>query len=135
MGLIIIFVAGLSFTLVLSSVAFKFMVAQDLPRVNYMTLCDVYSLANFVFLAFVVFQTLVLGILCATQPNELRSSAGDCPATGDIGGLDAFDRESQKVLGTGFAVLNTVMVLRALFAFAHEQKKAKRLREGYWQQK
>merc|ERR1712083_3670 len=49
---------SLSLTVVLSSVAYKYIVSSDLPRINYLTFCDMYVLANFSFSALVVFQNV-----------------------------------------------------------------------------
>lgn len=47
---------GLSLTLVLTAVAFKFVISADLPKISYLTLLDKYVLGCFVFLALVVLE-------------------------------------------------------------------------------
>ena len=53
---------SVTLTLVLTSVAFKYMVAQELPRINYLTLLDKYVLLSFVFLALVGVQNTLAAI-------------------------------------------------------------------------
>lgn len=54
---------SVTLTLVLTSVAFKYMVSQELPRISYLTLLDVYVLVSFTFLALVGGQNAFSSLL------------------------------------------------------------------------
>jgi len=54
---------GLILTLVLTSVAFKFVVGQDLPKISYNTFLDWYILISFIVLAVIAFGVSFAGIL------------------------------------------------------------------------
>ena len=54
---------GLILTLVLTSVAFKFVVAQSLPKIPYNTCLDWYVLGSFVVLAFIVVEVSVVALV------------------------------------------------------------------------
>lgn len=56
---------SVTLTLVLASVAFKYVVAQELPRISYLTSCDIYVFANFVFIFLVVGENCLAGWLAA----------------------------------------------------------------------
>ena len=54
---------SVTLTLVLTSVAFKYMVAQELPKISYLTLLDKYILLSFTFLALVGGQNTLAAIV------------------------------------------------------------------------
>ena len=54
---------SVTLTLVLTSVAFKYMVAQELPRISYLTLLDKYILLSFAFLALVGGQNTLAAVI------------------------------------------------------------------------
>lgn len=59
---------SLTLTVVLASVAYKYIVSQDLPRISYLTLCDLYVLGNFSFAAVFVFEHVQVGITAKDDP-------------------------------------------------------------------
>lgn len=59
-------------TLVLTSVAFKFVVAQGLPKISYNTCLDYYVLVSFLLLAATVVECAVVGFL---EPHDARVAA------------------------------------------------------------
>merc|ERR1712217_603469 len=66
---------SLTLTVVLASVAYKYIVSQDLPRISYLTLCDLYVLGNFTFAALFVFEHVQVGI--TAQDNPVLAAAQD----------------------------------------------------------
>merc|ERR1712060_512827 len=59
---------GVSLTLVLASVAYKYVVSDKLPNISYLTLCDFYVLGSFFFTALVVCQNAVVS-LCGSAKD------------------------------------------------------------------
>jgi hypothetical protein len=66
---------SLTLTVVLASVAYKYIVSQDLPRISYLTLCDLYVLGNFSFAALFVFEHVQVGLVA--KDNTVLAQAQD----------------------------------------------------------
>ena len=62
---------SVTLTLVLTSVAFKYMVAQELPRISYLTLLDKYILLSFAFLALVGGQNTLAAVIVEERIVEV----------------------------------------------------------------
>lgn len=54
---------GVTLTLVLASVAYKYVVSEKLPNISYLTMCDFYVLGSFMFMAAVVCQNAAGGFV------------------------------------------------------------------------
>ncbi len=54
---------SVNLTLLLTAVAFKFVVSQSLPHISYLTLLDKYVLTSFVMLFFVVVENVAASLL------------------------------------------------------------------------
>lgn len=52
---------SVTLTLVLASVAYKYVVSQNLPNISYLTVCDLYVVGSFVFMAAVVLENAICG--------------------------------------------------------------------------
>jgi hypothetical protein len=64
---------SVTLTLVLASVAYKYVVSQNLPNISYLTLCDVYVLGSFVFMAAVVMENTLVGFASKDDIEQARS--------------------------------------------------------------
>lgn len=72
----------LNFTLVLTSVAFKYTVSSYLPRITYLTLMDKYVLATFVFLGVVGFENASVAVLSNKDTGRFVDRIFLCGAGG-----------------------------------------------------
>ena len=60
---------SVSLTMVLTAVAFKQIIAAELPDVSYLTLLDVFVLASFASTCLVAFENIVVGPLTTSSPE------------------------------------------------------------------
>ncbi|CAK9008561.1 unnamed protein product [Durusdinium trenchii] len=97
---------SVTLTLVLTSVAFKYMVAQELPRISYLTLLDTYILVSFAFLALVGGQ------------NAFSALFTEVP----------FEHHSRQVVVAIFLVIHLVVGLLSVQFMCLESSKGARLR-------
>ena len=103
---------SVTLTLVLTSVAFKYMVAQELPRISYLTLLDKYILLSFAFLALVGGQNT----LAAMVENESFH-------------FPIVDYSRYAIEAT-FVLIHVLLVALSLRYVFLESKKLARLKEG-----
>lgn len=61
---------SLTLTIVLASVAYKYIVSQDLPHIAYLTMADVYVLGNFIFTALVVLENAWAGWIATVNEED-----------------------------------------------------------------
>ena len=103
---------SVTLTLVLTSVAFKYMVAQELPKISYLTLLDKYILLSFTFLALVGGQNTLAAVV--------KVDYGTFPIV-DV---------SRYVIETIFLLIHVLLGALSLHYMFLESKKLARLQEG-----
>ncbi|KAH3765081.1 Gamma-aminobutyric acid receptor subunit gamma-3 [Pelomyxa schiedti] len=89
---------SLNLTLLLTSVAYKYVIASYLPKTAYLTILDLYVLSSFVLLVFVIIENAIAA-LC------------DSPANRNL------DKISAIILVTTWLSINALMVLGCMFGF------------------
>lgn len=103
---------SVTLTLVLTSVAFKYMVAQELPKISYLTLLDKYILLSFAFLALVGAQNTLVAVV------------------EDEGYFFSIVDVSRYLIEAIFAVIHVVLGALSLYYMFLESKKLARLKKG-----
>ena len=118
--------AGVSITLLLAIVAFKYVVSEKLPTISYLTLIDMYVLGSFLINAMVILdQTLAaLGIRDTGQENTMTWALGKQ----DNGEAEEDPLEISKHLSLGLVLwlgahllIITILVVRAIRLMREEE--------------
>jgi hypothetical protein len=108
---------SVALTLVLTSVAFKFVVAADLPKISYNTLLDDYILGNFMFLAVIVLENVIVHYIgrhtADYDGGGEDNDAEESDESSSSSSANQVDSASWKVLAVAFAMLNLAFLVQA----------------------
>jgi len=94
--------ASITLTLLLSIIAYKLIIKDELPKVNFLTLIDIYILASMTIVAMIAFANATVGNGVEDVTEELRS----------------WDYECRWWLGIAWVICNLGFIVRIIFRHA-----------------
>lgn len=105
--------ASITLTLLLSIIAYKLIIKDELPKVNFLTLIDFYILASMAIVAMISFANAVVGNGVEEITDDVRQ----------------MDYECRVVLGTAWVLCNLGFTLRILFRQFVARRRVSRFRK------